>query len=201
VHPTHPCDVVGWRGTYLPYRLAVEDVRPLVADRSHVPPSGHTVFVLPGCYLCVFTVRSVEKEGLWIPFFHRNLDYVETIGYHSGEFFSRGGVFGEGMVSVHPVGLPHGPHPPALEAFLDGRRPETFDEVGIMADFATPAEISERALGLSRPDYMQSWSAYAGDPRFRFAETRLRDIRQLAAGLAEARDGLRPIAPDDEDGP
>jgi len=49
VHPTHPFDVVGWRGDYLPYRFAVEDVRPLVADRSHVPPSGHTIFKLPGC--------------------------------------------------------------------------------------------------------------------------------------------------------
>ena len=92
VHPTHPLDVVGWRGDYLPYRFAVEDVRPLVADRSHVPPSAHTVFTLPGCYLCVFTVRSVEREGMWLPFFHRNLDYLETIGYHSGDFFSRGGV-------------------------------------------------------------------------------------------------------------
>ncbi|OGL16712.1 MAG: hypothetical protein A3K12_02075 [Candidatus Rokubacteria bacterium RIFCSPLOWO2_12_FULL_71_19] len=200
VHPTHPFDVVGWRGTYLPYRLAVEDVRPLVADRSHVPPSGHTVFILPGCYLCVFTVRSVEKEGMWVPFFHKNLDYVETIGYHAGEFFSRGGVFRAGMVSVHPVGLPHGPHPPALSAFLDGRRPETFDEVGIMADFATPAEISELALRLSRPDYMASWAAYASDPRFRFAETRLREVRHLADRLAQERDGLRPIPPDHERG-
>ena len=90
VHPTHPFDVVGWRGDYLPYRFAVEDVRPLTADRSHVPPSGHTVFKLPGCYLCVFTVRSVEKEGMWLPFFHSNLDYCETLGYHFGDFFSAG---------------------------------------------------------------------------------------------------------------
>ena len=175
-------------------------MRPLVADRSHVPPSGHTVFILPGCYLCVFTVRSVEKEGMWIPFFHKNLDYLETIGYHVGEFFSRGGVFREGMVSVHPVGLPHGPHPPALRAFLDGRRPETFDEVGIMADFATPARISELALGSSRTDYMQSWAAYATDPRFRFSETRLHDVRRLADRLSGERDRLRPAPLDAEDG-
>jgi homogentisate 1,2-dioxygenase len=192
VHPTHPFDVVGWRGTYLPYKFAVEDVRPLVADRSHVPPSGHTVFVLPGCYLCVFTVRSVEKEGLWVPFFHRNLDYCETIGYHAGEFFSRGGVFQEGMVSVHPVGLSHGPHPPALAALLDGRRPERFDEVGIMADFANPARISEVALGLSRPGYMESWAAYATDPRFVHSPTRLAEVQGLAERLAGARDRLRP---------
>lgn len=200
VHPTHPFDAVGWRGSYLPYKLAVEDVRPLVADRSHVPPSGHTVFVLPGCYLCVFTVRSVEKEGMWVPFFHKNLDYLETIGYHFGDFFSRGGVFRAGMVSVHPVGLPHGPHPPALEAFLDGRRPESFEEVGIMADFANPAQISDLALGLSDGDYMRSWAAYATDPRFRFSETRLREVRLLADRLAGERDSLRPSFPDYEDG-
>jgi homogentisate 1,2-dioxygenase len=200
VHPTHPFDVIGWRGDYLPYKLAVEDVRPLVADRSHVPPSGHTVFVLPGCYLCVFTVRSVEKEGLWLPFFHRNLDYTETIAYHHGQFFSRGGVLREGMISVHPVGLPHGPHPPALAALLDGRRPEIFEEVAVMADFANPAYISEFALGLSRPDYMRSWSGYATEPRFRYSPTRLGEIQALAERLAGARDRLRPDAAEGEGG-
>jgi homogentisate 1,2-dioxygenase len=192
VHPTHPFDVVGWRGTYLPYRFAVEDVRPLVADRSHVPPSGHTVFRLPGAYLCVFTVRSVEKEGMWIPFFHKNQDYLETIGLHAGQFFSRGGMFREGMVSVHPVGLPHGPQPGALEAFLDGRRREQWDEVGIMADLATPARISEFARGLSRPDYMATWGAYATAPRFAYSAERLAQVRSAAERLADARDRMRP---------
>src|SRR2546428_839503 len=166
VHPTHPFDVVGWRGDYLPYRFAVEDVRPLVADRSHVPPSGHTIFKLPGCYICTFTVRSVEKEGMWLPFFHKNLDYLETLGYHFGDFFSGGGVVREGMVTLHPVGLPHGPKPASLKAFLDGKNPGVHNEVGIMADLANPTEISEFALSLSTPDYMAAWSAYTTDPRF-----------------------------------
>ena len=192
VHPTHPFDVVGWRGDYLPYRFAVEDVRPLTADRSHVPPSGHTIFKLPGCYLCVFTVRAVEKEGMWLPFFHRNLDYCETIGYHWGDFFSRGGVIQEGMVTVHPVGLPHGPQPSALGAFMDGHRPARHNEVGIMADFANPAQISDYALGLSQPAYMKSWGAYTTDPRFTHRPERLADVRALAEGLVDSRDELRP---------
>ncbi|HEU5323204.1 MAG TPA: homogentisate 1,2-dioxygenase [Methylomirabilota bacterium] len=196
VHPTHPFDVVGWRGDYLPYRLAVEDVRPLVADRSHVPPSGHTVFTLPGCYLCVFTVRSVEKEGMWLPFFHRNLDYTETLGYHLGEFFSAGGVVGSGMVTVHPVGLPHGPKPRALAAFLDGPRPEVHHEVAVMADFANPTRVSDFALGLSRPGYMASWGAYVTEPRFGFRPERLREVRAAAERLADARDRLTPPAPE-----
>ncbi len=192
VHPTHPFDVVGWRGDYLPYKFAVEDVRPLVADRSHVPPSGHTIFRLPGCYLCIFTVRSVEKEGMWLPFFHRNLDYCETIGYHAGDFFSRGGVVQQGMVTVHPVGLPHGPQPAALAAFMDGRRPAVHHEVAVMADFANPARISEYALGLEEPGYMASWAGYTTQARFAYRPGRLADVRAAAERLAGARDELRP---------
>jgi homogentisate 1,2-dioxygenase len=196
VHPTHPFDLIGWRGDYLPYRFAVEDVRPLVADRSHVPPSGHTIFKLPGCYLCVFTVRSVEKEGMWVPFFHKNLDYLETLGYHFGDFFSGGGVVGAGMVSLHPVGLPHGPKPRSLQAFMDGANAGVHNEVGIMADFANPTQVSELALGLSRPDYMGAWAAYATDPRFSYAPGRLAEVRALGERLADARDQLRP--PEDD---
>jgi homogentisate 1,2-dioxygenase len=192
VHPTHPFDVVGWRGDYLPYKFAVEDVRPLVADRSHVPPSGHTIFRLPGCYLCVFTVRSVEKDAMWLPFFHKNLDYCETLGFHFGEFFSAGGLSQAGMVTVHPVGLPHGPKPPALKAFLEGRRPEVHREVAVMADFANPVRISDFALGLSRPDYMKAWGAYTSDPRFAYDPGRVDEIRTVAERLAGARDTLRP---------
>ncbi len=192
VHATHPFDAVGWRGDYLPYKFAVEDVRPLTADRSHVPPSGHTVFKLPGCYLCVFTVRRAEREGMWVPFFHKNLDYLETLGYHHGDFFSAGGVVQQGMVTVHPVGLPHGPKPASLKAFLDGKRPEKFDEVGIMADFTNPAKISEFALGLSRPDYMGTWGGYTTEERFGWRATRLDEVRALGETLADARDELRP---------
>jgi homogentisate 1,2-dioxygenase len=197
VHPTHPFDVVGWRGDYLPYKLAVEDVRPLVADRSHVPPSGHTVFKLPGCYLCVFTVRRAEQDGMWVPFFHKNLDYTETLGYHLGEFFSGGGVAQQGMVTVHPVGLPHGPKPGALRRFLDGPRPARFDEVAVMADFANPTRISDLALSIERPDYMGTWGEYHADPRFAHRADRLAEVRAAAERLAGARDGLVPPREDD----
>jgi homogentisate 1,2-dioxygenase len=200
IHPTHPFDVVGWRGDYLPYRFAVEDVRPLVADRSHVPPSAHTVFALPGCYICVFTLRAVEKEGMWLPFFHRNLDYLETIGYHFGDFFSRGGVIQEGMVTMHPVGLPHGPHPPALRAFMEGRQPAVHNEVAIMADLANPTWVSEYALSLSKPDYMDTWAAYATEPGFAFSPNRLAEVRASSERWAHARDALRPRTGENDGG-
>jgi hypothetical protein len=95
---------------------------------------------------------------------------------------------------VHPVGLPHGPHPKALAALLDDKRPQVFEEVGIMADFANPAQISDFALGLSAPDYMASWSGYTTEPRFLHDPGRLAQVRSLAERLAEARDKLRPAA-------
>ena len=192
VHPTHPFDVVGWRGDYLPYRFAVEDVRPLVADRSHVPPSGHTIFTLPGCYICIFTVRSVERDAMWLPFFHRNLDYCETLGYHFGDFFSGGGVVQQGMVTVHPVGLPHGPKPSSLKAFLDGARADVHHEVAVMADFANPVSISDFALGLSRADYMKAWAAFTTEPRFAHDPGRLAAVRAAADKLVGHRDSMRP---------
>ena len=194
VHPTHPFDVVGWRGDYLPYKFAVEDVRPLVADRSHVPPSGHTIFKLPGCYLCIFTVRSVEKDAMWLPFFHKNLDYCETIAYHFGQFFSGGGMTRAAMVTVHPVGLPHGPKPPSLREYTQGHRPELHNEVAVMADFANPVQISEFALALSGAGYMDAWSAYTTEPPFAYDANRLDEIRRVAERLTGARDGLIPPA-------
>jgi homogentisate 1,2-dioxygenase len=131
---------------------------------------------------------------MWLPFFHRNLDYCETLGYHFGDFFSQGrkAVVGPGMVTVHPVGLPHGPKPSALEAFMKGRRADVHDEVAVMADFANPARISEFALGLSQPDYMSAWSGYTTAPAFAYDPARLDDVRSVAERLADARDDLRP---------
>jgi homogentisate 1,2-dioxygenase len=98
------------------------------------------------------------------------------------------------MVTVHPVGLPHGPKPPALKAFMEGRRPEVHHEVGVMADFANPTRISEFALGLSQPGYMASWSAYVSEPTFTYRPDRLAEIRAAGERLADARDALRPPA-------
>jgi hypothetical protein len=75
---------------------------------------------------------------------------------------------------------------------MDGHRPTLHREVGIMADFTNPAQISEYALGLSQPEYMKSWGAYTTDPRFTHRPERLAEVRALAEGLADARDELRP---------
>jgi homogentisate 1,2-dioxygenase len=96
------------------------------------------------------------------------------------------------MVSLHPVGLPHGPKPRALEKFLDGRHPTIHNEVAVMADFANPTRVSAWALGLSRTDYMDTWSGYTTEPRFTWRADRLDEVRRTAERLADARDTLRP---------
>jgi hypothetical protein len=101
------------------------------------------------------------------------------------------------MVTLHPVGLPHGPQPSALAAFMDGHRPDTWREVGIMADLANPTQISEYARGLSSPGYMKSWAGYTTDARFAYRPSRLDEVRAAADRAAGARDELRP-RPGDE---
>jgi len=96
------------------------------------------------------------------------------------------------------VGLPHGPHPTAFAALLDDKRPQRFEEVGIMADFTNPARISEFALGLSRPGYMASWSGYVTEPRFVHDPGRLAQVRGEAERLADARDQMRPAGSDED---
>ena len=100
------------------------------------------------------------------------------------------------MVTLHPVGLPHGPKPRALEAFMDGANRGVHNEVAVMADFTTPARVSAWALGLSRPDYMSAWAPYVTDPRFAYRPERLAEVRALGERLADARDTLRPPAPE-----
>ena len=89
---------------------------------------------------------------MWVPFFHKNLDYLETLGYHFGEFFSGGGVVGAGMVTLHPVGLPHGPKP-RRSAGVHGRRQRAASTTRsrIMADFANPPRSRSGRSGSAVP--------------------------------------------------
>ena len=144
VHPTHPFDVIGWRGDYLPYQFAVEDVRPLVADRSHVPPSGHTVFKLPGCYLCVFTVRSVEKEGMWLPFFHQQPRLPRDARLPLRRLLQRGrrGRARHGHAASGRAAARAQARARCRRSWTAPTRACT-TRSAIMADFANPAQVSE----------------------------------------------------------
>ncbi|WP_300301564.1 homogentisate 1,2-dioxygenase, partial [Ferrovibrio sp.] len=133
-YPYNPLDVVGWKGDLTVVRLNWRDIRPLMSHRYHLPPSAHTTFLASRFVVCTFVPRPIESdpEALKVPFFHNNDDYDEVIFYHQGQFFSRDNIH-PGMITVHPCGFPHGPHPKAFAAGAKAARKET-DEVAVMLD-------------------------------------------------------------------
>ncbi len=159
--PFNPLDVVGWKGDLAPARLNWRDIRPLMSHRYHVPPSAHTTFVGNRFVICTFAPRPFESdpEALKVPFFHNNDDYDEVIFYHRGEFFSRDNIH-PGMITLHPCGFPHGPHPKAFAASAKGARTET-DEVAVNIDTRDALDISPVAEAIEWPDYVRSWQPAA----------------------------------------
>src|SRR5690606_15434545 len=144
-YPFNPLDAVGWHGDLSVTRINVKDIRPLMSHRYHLPPSAHTTFVAQRFVVCTFVPRPFETDpgALKVPFFHNNDDYDEVIFYHAGEFFSRDNIR-PGMVTLHPSGFTHGPHPKALRNMLTQSKPAT-DEVAVMIDTRDPLDIADAA--------------------------------------------------------
>jgi homogentisate 1,2-dioxygenase len=157
-YPFHPFDVVGWKGDLAPWRLNVDDIRPVVSPRYHLPPSVHTTVVGAGFVVATFAPRPLESDpdALRLPFFHRNVDYDEVIFYHRGEFMSRAGIT-EGMLTFHPSGIHHGPQPKAV-ARSEERGPGGFaDEVAINVDARRPLRLTDDGQRASVEGYVRSW--------------------------------------------
>ena len=157
--PFNPLDVVGWHGDNSVLRLNWRDLRPLMSHRYHLPPSAHSTFVANGFVICTFTPRPVETDpgALKVPFFHNNDDYDEALFYHCGNFFSRDHIEA-GMLTLHPCGFPHGPHPKALRKSQEA--PASFlDEVAVMLDSRHALQIGEAAASVDIPEYVNSWRA------------------------------------------
>jgi homogentisate 1,2-dioxygenase len=161
-YPFNPLDAVGWKGTLAPVRLNWRDIRPVMSARYHVPPSAHTTFVAERFVVCTFCPRPLESDpgALKVPFYHSNDDYDEVIFYHAGSFMSRDQI-GAGMITLHPSGFTHGPHPKAYAAGLEGRRRET-DEVAVMLDARDPLDVAPEAAPLEWAGYVDSWKVPAG---------------------------------------
>jgi homogentisate 1,2-dioxygenase len=156
-YPYNPLDAVGWHGNLHPVRINVKDLRPLMSHRYHVPPSAHTTFVAHRFVVCTFVPRPFETDpgAIKVPFFHNNDDYDEVIFYHAGDFFSRDNIH-PGMVSLHPCGFTHGPHPKALTRMLKQEKPGT-DEVAVMIDARDALDIAVPATGVEWEDYHRAW--------------------------------------------
>jgi len=157
-YPFNPLDATGWKGDLAPVRLNWRDIRPLLSDRYHLPPSAHTTFVANRFVVCTFVPRPFETDpgALKVPFFHSNDDYDEVIFYHRGEFFSRDNIH-PGMITYHPLGFTHGPHPKAMEHALEPRSHGT-DEVAVMIDTRDGLEVDEQACPIEWEAYADSWA-------------------------------------------
>ena len=156
VYPFYPMDVVGWKGDLWAARLNVRDFRPIMSPRYHLPPSVHATFQAGGLLISTFVPRPLESdpEALKVPFYHRNMDYDEVLFYHQGTFFSRAGITG-GMLTLHPQGIHHGPHPQAVEA---SRTKTHTDEVAVMIESQRPLTVLPEFEAVELKDYAMSWS-------------------------------------------
>ena len=148
-------DTVGWKGDLFPFTLHVDNMMPLMSHRAHLPPSAHTTFVARDFVVCTFLPRPLEKDrdALKVPFYHQNIDYDEVLFYHEGDFFSRDNLHA-GMMSFHPMGFPHGPHPKAVKSVEN--KTET-NEIAVMIDSRWPLFADEAMAGVELKDYWKSW--------------------------------------------
>ena len=159
-YPFNPLDVVGWHGELSAVRINVRDIRPLMSHRYHLPPSAHTTFMANRFVVCTFAPRPFETDpgALKVPFFHNNDDYDEVLFYHAGDFFSRDNIH-PGMMTLHPGGFTHGPHPKALKRMF---RQEKAGYGRVRGDdrHARPAGADPTAASaVEWTDYVHSWKS------------------------------------------
>jgi homogentisate 1,2-dioxygenase len=157
IYPFNPLDAIGWKGNLAPVRINWRDLRPVMSHRYHLPPSVHTTFLAGRFVVCTFVPRPFESDpgALKVPFFHNNDDFDEVIFYHRGNFFSRDNIH-PGMVTLHPCGFTHGPHPKALQGMLTPKKGET-DEVALMVDARDALDIATLPEGVELAGYAESW--------------------------------------------
>lgn len=152
----HPLDVVGWDGHLWPFAFNIEDFEP-ITGRIHQPPPVHQTFSGPGFVVCSFVPRLFDYHPLAIPapYNHSNVDSDEVIYYVKGNFMSRKGIE-RASITVHPSGIPHGPHPGMYEGSLGKERT---DELAVMIDTFRPLRLMQNAHLLEDKDYAYSWIA------------------------------------------
>ena len=151
---SHPFDVVGWDGMVYPYTFNADDFEP-ITGRIHQPPPVQQTFDAPGFVICTFAPRMLDTdpEAIKVPYAHSNVQSDEVLYYVRGRFGSRRGVE-EASFTLHPRGIPHGPHPGTIVASRDVR---STDELAVMVDTFRPLQLTRQAMQLDDPDYPLSW--------------------------------------------
>jgi homogentisate 1,2-dioxygenase len=151
---SHPFDVVGWDGMVYPYTFNADDFEP-ITGRIHQPPPVQQTFEAPGFVVCTFAPRMLDTDpdAIKVPYAHSNVQSDEVLYYVRGHFGSRRGVE-EASFTLHPRGIPHGPHPGTIVASRDVR---STDELAVMVDTFRPLQLTRQAIKLDDPSYPMSW--------------------------------------------
>jgi len=161
-YPYHPFDIVGWDGYEFPYAFSIHDFAP-ITGKLHMPPPIHQTFHASGFVICSFCPRMLDfhPQAIPVPYNHSNVDSDEVLYYCNDKFGSRKGIE-EGSITMHPLGIPHGPQPGAVEASLGATKTE---ELAVMLDTYAPLMLTKQALELEDPDYWKSWQSRISAPQ------------------------------------
>ena len=154
VYASHPFDVVGWDGYNFPYGFSIHNFEP-ITGRVHQPPPVHQTFETNTFVICSFVPRLYDyhPEAIPAPYNHSNIDSDEVLYYVDGDFMSRTNI-DKGYISLHPAGIPHGPHPGTYEASIGKSKTE---ELAVMIDTFKPLQLTQAALDIDDGKYYQSW--------------------------------------------
>ncbi len=154
VYEYHPFDVVGYDGCCYPYAFSIFNFEP-ITGRIHMPPPIHQTFQGKNFVVCSFVPRLYDyhPEAVPAPYHHSNIDSDELLYYVDGDFMSRNNIQ-KGQITLHPGGIPHGPHPGAIERSIGQK---ATNELAVMIDPFNPVKITKDALGLEVPEYYESW--------------------------------------------
>ncbi|MCK6694258.1 MAG: homogentisate 1,2-dioxygenase [Thermoanaerobaculia bacterium] len=150
----HPFDLVGWDGYVYPYAFSIHNFEP-ITGRVHLPPPIHQTFDGHNFVICSFVPRLYDYHPLAIPapYNHSNIDSDEVLYYVDGDFMSRKHVE-RGMITLHPGGIPHGPHPGTVEKSIGAKETR---ELAVMVDTFRPLLMTEYAAGIEDPEYYHTW--------------------------------------------
>jgi len=153
-YQTHPFDAVGWDGFVYPYIFSIHDYEP-ITGRIHMPPPIHQTFEGNNFVICSFVPRLFDYHPLSVPapYNHSNVDSDELLYYVDGDFMSRKHVE-RGMISLHPKGIPHGPHPGTVEKSIGAKETK---ELAVMIDPFHPLQLTEYAMAMEDKGYYKSW--------------------------------------------
>lgn len=151
----HPFDVVGWDGCCYPFAFSIHDFEP-ITGRVHQPPPVHLTFEGHNYVVCSFCPRLFDyhPQAIPAPYNHSNIDSDELLYYVDGDFMSRKNVT-RGMITLHPGGIPHGPHPGTVQKSLGAKETK---ELAVMVDTFHPLQLTVEALSIENPDYTMSWA-------------------------------------------